>query len=641
MMLHCPIDKTQAYLFHEGNNAYAHRFMGAHPQVRQGVQGWCFVLWAPSALAVSVVGEWNAWDDAQNPMERMQGDVWEAFIPGLAQFSSYKYAIHTHDGWVLKADPYAFHAETRPGTASKLYDPAGCHHWRDEAWMARRAQTDSLRAPMSIYEVHLGSWKRDEQGNLYTYERLADELIPYVAEMGFTHLQLMPVMEHPLDMSWGYQVTGYFAATSRFGTPQGLMELIDRAHQAGIGVLLDWVPAHFPRDAHGLRRFDGTALYEHEDPRRGENRQWGTCIFNYERGEVRSFLLSSAVYWMEVFHADGLRVDAVSYMLYNDYGREEGDWLPNQYGGRENLGAIELLKKLNEVLYRDFPGVIVSAEEATSYPMVTHPTYLGGLGFGYKWNMGWMHDTLNYMSMDPVYRKWHHEKITFSMYYAFTENYILPLSHDEVVHGKYSLIEKMPGDLWRKFASLRALYGYMYAHPGKKLLFMGCEFGQFIEWNFGDGLDWLLMCYDRHPQLKACVRDLNHFYRRNAPLWRIDDSWEGFEWVNANDSENSVLSFIRSDGQEKLMVVINFTPTYWSEYRFGMPYPGWLREVFNTDEIRYFGSGKGNPLPVDITQTPWNGRPLSATLSVPPLSALYLRYEVEEKKAIHKGDEEA
>jgi 1,4-alpha-glucan branching enzyme len=561
-------------------------------------------------------------------MEGSPSGIWQLFIPGLAPFTTYKYAIKSRSGWQFKADPYAFHAETRPYTASKLYDPVAAHDWSDEGWMAERAQKKPLNRPMSIYEVHIGSWKLDEEGNLYTYQRLAYELIPYVVAMGYTHVQLMPVMEHPLDISWGYQVTGYYAATSRFGTPDGLVEFIDRAHQAGIGVLLDWVPAQFPRDAHGLRRFDGSALYEHEDPRRGENRQWGTCIFNYGRGEVRSFLMSSAFFWMDVYHADGLRVDAVSYMLYNDYAREEGDYLLNRYGGRENIEAIDFLKRLNELVYRDFPGVVMSAEEATTYPMVTHPVYLGGLGFGFKWNMGWMHDILDYMQMDPIYRKWYHDKITFSLYYAFSENYILPLSHDEVVHGKFSLLKKMPGDIWKMFASLRALYGYMFAHPGKKLMFMGAEFGQFIEWKDEDQLDWFLLLYDGHPQVQACVKALNHLYQNTPALWRVDDGWAGFEWVNANDSENSIVSFFRRDDEgHAVLAVINFTPRYWPEYRFGLQSGGTFTQIFNTDDVSFGGSGQGNPLPVTAVQEAWNGKPWSMTISVPPLAASYFRYE--------------
>ncbi len=627
-MRHTYLDETQIYLFREGNNAYCYQFMGAHPAAEQGREGWRFSVWAPQASSVSVVGDFNAWDHRKNPMQGSDAGIWSAFVPDLDAFTSYKYAVRTAAGWQLKADPYAFHAETRPHTASKLYDPSCCHAWRDDEWMRARRQGNPLRSPMSIYEVHLGSWKLDDEGNLYTYQRMADELIPYVKDMGYTHIQLMPVMEHPLDLSWGYQVTGYYAATSRFGEPEGLMELIDRAHEAGLAVLLDWVPGHFPKDAFGLRRFDGTALYEHEDPRRGENREWGTCIFNYGRGEVRSFLLSNAFFWLDVYHADGLRVDAVSYMLYNDYMRAPGDWLPNRYGGRENIEAIDFLKRLNELVYRDFPGVTMAAEEATSYPMVTHPVYLGGLGFGFKWNMGWMHDILDYMKLDPVYRKWYHEKITFSMYYAFSENYILPLSHDEVVHGKLSILQRMPGDLWKMFASVRALFGYMYAHPGKKLMFMGCEFAQFIEWKELEQLDWFLLQYEGHPQVQSCVRALNHFYKNTPALWRIDDSWDGFRWVNANDSENSVVSFLRMDKEQTVFVVVNFTPIYWPEYRFGLERGGVLTQVFNTDDVAFGGSGQGNPLAVTTSQEPWNGKPCSAVISVPPLAAVYFLFDM-------------
>lgn len=615
------MDEMQSYLFHQGNCAYAYQFMGAHP-IRGG---YSFAVWAPNARAVSVVGDFNDWDHNRNPMVNHDG-VWETQISGVKQFASYKYAICGPQGnWFMKADPYAFHAETRPNTASKTYDITA-YRWKDKKWMAQRAQFDPYHNPVTIYEVHLGSWKLDEQGRLYTYDRMADELVPYVKEMGYTHVELLPVMEHPFDGSWGYQITGYFAANSRFGDPAGLMRLIDAFHRAGIGVILDWVPAHYPKDAHGLYHFDGDHLYESGDWRRAENESWGTAMFDFGRNEVRSFLKSSAVFWLEMFHADGLRVDAVSYMLYHDYGKEEGKWAPNQFGGRENLEAISLLREVNEIVYRDFPGIMICAEEATAFPMVTAPTCDGGLGFGFKWNMGWMHDVLDYMGMDPIYRKYHHNKMTFSMFYAFSENYILPFSHDEVVHGKKSMLDKMPGDIWRKFASLRALLGYMYAHPGKKLMFMGTEFGQFIEWKELEQLDWFLLAYDKHPQMKQYTADLNRFYASHPPMYQIDNSWDGFTWCYADDAENSIFSFIRTDkAGNRIMAVINFTPNYHERYRVGMPKAGVLREVFNSDSFQYAGSGKGNGDRVISTQDiPHQNQRYSAELTVPPLACIYL-----------------
>lgn len=615
------MDEMQSYLYREGNCAYAYQFMGAHPVKN----GYTFSVWAPNASEVSVVGDFNHWDHTQHPMVN-KGGVWTTEISGIKQYSTYKYAIKGPSGWKMKADPFAFHAETRPDTASKTFDLSK-YRWKDKKWMAARASYNPYTSPVSIYELHMGSWKLDEEGRLYTYERMADEMVPYVKEMGFTHVELMPVMEHPLDASWGYQVTGFFAATSRFGDPYGLMKLIDAFHLAGIGVILDWVPAHFPKDAHGLYRFDGTPCYENADPRRGENEQWGTCMFDCGRNEVRSFLKSSAVYWLDMFHADGLRVDAVSYMLYHDYGRQEGQWLPNRYGGRENLEAISLLREINEIAYRDFPGIMMCAEEATAYPMVTAPTASGGLGFGFKWNMGWMHDVLDYMAMDPLYRKFHHDKMTFSLFYAFSENYILPFSHDEVVHGKKSMLDKMPGDIWQKFASLRALLGFMYAHPGKKLMFMGTEFGQFIEWKELEQLDWFLLMYDKHPNMKKYTRDLNHFYTAHKTFYEVDKSWDGFAWCNADDRNNSTFSFLRIDSAgNRTMVVCNFTPSYWEHYRIGIPKAGLLREVFNSDSHEYGGSGKGNGDRVIRTDDiPMHDHRYSVDIVLPPLSCIYLQ----------------
>ena len=632
------MDEMQSYLFREGNCAYAHQFMGAHPC--KG--GYDFAVWAPDARAVSVVGDFNDWDHLKNPMENHDG-IWTARIPGVKQYATYKYAICGPTGWQMKADPYAFHAETRPKTASKTFNLKK-YRWKDKKWMTARASYNPYQSPVSIYEMHLGSWKLDEEGRLYTYERMADEMPAYVKEMGYTHVELLPVMEHPLDLSWGYQVTGYFAATSRFGDPTGLMKLIDAFHQAGIGVILDWVPAHFPKDAHGLYRFDGAPLYESSNPLRSENEQWGTCMFDFGRNEVRSFLKSSAVFWLDVFHADGLRVDAVSYMLYHDYGRPEGKWQPNQFGGRENLEAISLLREINEIVYRDFPGIMMCAEEATAYPMVTAPITNGGLGFGFKWNMGWMHDVLDYMEMDPIYRKYHHDKMTFSMFYAFSENYILPFSHDEVVHGKKSMLDKMPGDIWQKFASLRALFGYMFAHPGKKLMFMGAEFGQFIEWKELEQLDWFLLLYEKHPEMKKYTAALNAFYTSHPALYEIDNSWAGFTWCNADDKDNSTLSFVRWSKKGKDIVAIcNFTPNYWEKYRIGVPSAGKVREVFNSDSLEFGGSGKGNgDKVIETEELPMHGHPYSMELTLPPLSCIYLELTPEkEKKPTAKAPKEA
>lgn len=620
-------DKNEVFLFNEGSNAYAYRFMGAHPETHGDIPGYAFAVWAPNARAVSLVGDFNGWNHYADPMEKDEkSGIWRAFKP-LLEYTSYKYAIQRQDGgWQLKADPYAFHAETKPETASKTCDIGG-YAWGDGAWMRARGTYNPYISPINIYEVHLGSWKRDEQGRYYTYNRIADELVPYVRDMGYTHVEIMPVMEHPLDLSWGYQVTGFFAPTSRFGSPKEFMALVDRFHQVGIGVLLDWVPAHFLPNDESLRRFDGTALYEHPDPRRGENKLWGTNMFNYARDEVRSFMLSSAMHWLDTYHADGLRVDAVSYMLYNDYGREPGDWLPNRYGGRENIEAIDFLRRLNELIYRDFPGVIVAAEEATSWPMVTKPTYLGGLGFGFKWNMGWMNDTLRYIKLDPILRKYKHSALTFSLMYAFNENFILPLSHDEVVHGKKSLLDKNPGDYWKQFAGLRALYGYTFAHPGKKLLFMGGEYGQYIEWKEEDTLDWFLLQYDMHRSMHRYVRALNRFYARNPALYEIDASWDGFTWLSADDADNSVVAFMRiSKKRKRLICVCNFTPVYHPSYRFGTPFPGIAREVFNSDGTEWGGSGQGNRAPLRAFPRQWNNMPCTLDISLPPLSFVCFRF---------------
>ena len=631
--------------FHQGENRRAYEMLGAHPVVQNGQEMWHFALWAPNAQRVSLVGEFCRWDKAACPMTKQFDGTWEVRLPAATfdvasdparynyenaaeKLLTYKYAIQGPDGmWHEKADPYGFRMQLRPNTASMLCDLSG-YAWGDADWMAQRAARDAYHAPMNIYEVHLGSWKLHKDKTMLSYDELGDELIPYVLDMGYTHVEFLPVMEHPFDGSWGYQVTGYFAATSRFGEPKGLMRLIDRFHQAGIGVILDWVPAHFPRDEIGLRRFDGTCCYEHPDARRGEMPQWGTCMFDFARGEVRSFLLSSACFWLDWFHADGLRVDAVSALLYYDFCREPGQWLPNPYGGRENLDAIAFLRKMNATVYHDFPGAMTIAEESSAFPMVTKPAYMGGLGFGFKWNMGWMNDMLAYIKLDPVYRKWHHDKLTFSLFYAFSENFILPFSHDEVVHGKHSMLDKQPGDLWQKFAGLRALYGYTMAHPGKKLLFMGGEFGHFIEWKDDDQLDWFLLLYERHPELQKCVRRLNHLYRETPALWQVDDGWDGFQWSCANDNDNSVAAFIRTDrAGNALLCVTNFTPVFHPVYKVGLPLGGTLEEIFNTDRKEWGGSNQYNAYVLHAKAEKWNDLPYSCDICVPPLATVYFRYD--------------
>ncbi|MBQ6175439.1 MAG: 1,4-alpha-glucan branching protein GlgB [Clostridia bacterium] len=630
--------------FHLGQSARIHEILGAHLTERDGAPLWRFAVWAPNAAKVSLIGEFNRWDHDACPMARGDGGIWSVSVPA-ARFDTaddpgrydypdaaeklltYKYAILTESGeWRDHADPCGFAMEMRPRTSSRLCSLSG-YAWHDDEWMCQRTVWDPHASPVNIYEVHLASWRRKD-GRMLTWEEAADELIPYVSEMGYTHIELLPVMEHPFDGSWGYQVSGYFAATARHGEPQGLMTLIDRCHQAGIGVILDWVPAHFPRDESGLRRFDGTCLYEHPDPRRGEMPLWGTCLFDLSRGEVRSFLLSSACFWLETFHADGLRVDAVSAMLYHDFSRERGQWLPNELGGNENLEGADFLRILTQKALKCAPGAVMIAEESTAYPKVTAPVADGGLGFTFKWNMGWMHDTLSYVEQEPSRRAEHHNRITFGLTYAFSEHFILPFSHDEVVHGRKSMIDKQPGDLWTKFAGLRALYGYMLAHPGKKLLFMGGEFGQFVEWNSDEPLEWFLLDYDMHPQLRACVRDLNRCYRAHSSLWEDDEDWNGFEWTQVDDRDNSVFAFLRTDRRGRsILSVTNFTPTCHRSYRLGLPLPGTLTELFNTDRADYGGSGEGNPLPVEVEERPWQRFPVSAEITVPPLSTVWFIYE--------------
>ena len=616
------------HLFGEGRHWHAYRFLGAHPRVVDEVPGVQFAVWAPNAARVSVVGDFNRWDGRRHPMRVRGGSgVWELFIPGLEPGLLYKYEIRNREfGTIhLKADPYGQYFEVRPGTAA-IVRHEDSYPWRDAQWMADRAGADWQHLPMSVYEVHLGSWQRAEDGSFLNYRELARRLLPYVIEQGFTHIELLPVTEHPLDDSWGYQTTGYFAPTSRFGTPDDFRWFVDQCHQQRIGVLLDWAPAHFPRDAHGLARFDGSAVYEHEDPRRGEHRDWGTLIYNYGRNEVRNFLIASAVYWLEEFHIDGLRVDAVASMLYLDYSREPGDWTPNIYGGRENLEAIDFIRELNQVAQGQHPGALVIAEESTAWPQVTRPPWVGGLGFAMKWNMGWMHDTLQYMNKDPVFRHYHHDQLTFGLLYAFTENFVLPFSHDEVVHGKGSMLHKMPGDEWQQFANLRLLYTYMFTYPGKKLLFMGCEFGQRSEWRFDQSLEWQALDYPPHKGVQRLVSDLNSLYRALPPLHRYDFEEQGFRWIDCHDAAQSVISYERSAGHERVLVVLNFTPVVRHDYRLGVPEAGTWRTVFNSDSEYYGGSNQG-VLRVQSEPVAWMNHTHSIRITLPPLGGLVLRKE--------------
>jgi 1,4-alpha-glucan branching enzyme len=610
------------HLAGEGRHETLYEKLGAHVTD----DGVAFAVWAPNAAKVSVVGDWNDWDGSVDPMEqRGVSGIWEAVVPEAREGSLYRFEITTSEGRVLlKSDPYAFATETPPANASRVF--ASRHEWGDEAWFERRRAAEVLAQPLSIYEVHLGSWRRTPDGEPLSYRDLARQLADYVAELGFTHVELLPVMEHPYSGSWGYQVSGYFAPTARFGDPDEFRWFVDHLHQNGIGVILDWVPAHFPRDDWALARFDGTALYEHEDPRRGAHPDWGTLVFNYGRNEVRNFLLANALYWLREFHADGIRVDAVASMLYLDYSRAEGEWVPNEFGGREDLDAVEFLKELNLLVHGREPGVISAAEESTAWPGVSRPTHLGGLGFGFKWNMGWMHDTLDYFERDPVYRRFHHHQLTFSLMYAFSENFVLPLSHDEVVHGKRSLIDKMPGDRWQKLANLRALYAYMWAHPGKKLLFMGGELAQWGEWDAESSLDWHLLDDRDHQGVRTLVRDLNRIYRETHALWEIDFEPGGFRWLEPNDAANNVLAFARlgSVRKRELVCVLNLSPLPRYGYRVGMPTGGRWHEVLNTDSDHYGGSGVGNLGSVEAEDIAWHDQPHSAELTLPPLGAVWL-----------------
>ena len=642
-MWYNPPDGQRRDGFHNGSCADAYDFLGAHPVEEDGELKWHFSVWAPNARAVSLVGEFCGWDREAYPMEKQYDGIWELRLPDALfrperdperynypeaadRLRTYKYAVLCADGeWHMRADPYGFEMEMRPSNGSRLRNLSG-YEWHDSEWMEARKEGEPIRKPMNIYEMHLGTWRRGEGGRILNYAEIADELVPYLQEMGYTHVEFMPVMEHPFDGSWGYQVIGYYAPTSRYGTPDQLRYLVDKLHQAGIAVILDWVPAHFPKDEAGLRLFDGTPCYEHADSRRAEMPQWGTLLFDYARGESASFLKSNALFWLKEYHADGLRFDAVSCMLYLDFGKDPGQWLPNQYGGRENLDAIRFLQTLNETVNRECPGAITVAEESTAFPKVTHPVEDGGLGFSFKWNMGWMNDILSYIEMDPIYRKYHHDKITFSMMYAFSEHYVLPFSHDEVVHCKHSMIEKQPGDLWQKFAGLRALYGYYMVHPGKKLLFMGGEFGQFVEWRDTEQLDWFLLAYERHPDLQKYMKALNRLYRDEPAMHTVDDSWDGFKWLNVNDKDRSVAAVMRSDGEDGYIAcAVNFTPQPYLEYRIGLPFDCELTEILNSDRAEFGGSNLYNGLDIRAEEIPQEEHPYSCEIVLPPLAAVFFR----------------
>lgn len=623
------VDDYSVYLYHQGTNHRSYLLFGAHLVEQEGVEGVRFTLWAPHATSVSVVGNFNGWQVGSHVMEKVgvgEG-IWILFVPELAEGELYKYAIADKAGRVLlKADPYAFQAEVRPNTASRIYR-WDVFEWHDEAWRNFQNNNSPYESPQLTYEVHLGSWRRGEGGRFLSYQENADQLVKYAKQMHYTHIELMPLNEYPYDGSWGYQVTGYFAITSRYGNPEDFMYFINRCHQEGLAVILDWVPGHFCRDEYGLRQFDGEPLYESGNAILAENTEWGTTNFDYGRPEVQSFLISSAMFLFDVFHIDGLRIDAVANMLYLNYGRTDGKWQPNKYGGSGNLEAMDFLRNLNKSIFKDYPNALMTAEESTSWPMISQPVYMGGMGFNFKWNMGWMNDILKYMEAHMEHRRWKHNLITFSLLYAFSENFILPLSHDEMVHGKKSLIEKMPGDYWQKFANLRVLYAYWIAHPGKKLLFMGAEFGQFIEWNYNDSLDWHLLDYPMHKAMQRYSRHLNGYYRSHRELWQIDCDWTGFEWIDCNDAQNSIISFIRYGKLENDMTIIvcNFTPDVHYGYRIGVPANGVYTEVFNSDSKKFGGSGVVNKMDITAELVPWHGREFSFQLTVPPLAAAYFR----------------
>ena len=613
-------------LIDQGQHWHIYRILGAHPMEIDGIAGVRFAVWAPNAERVSVIGDFNQWDGRRYPMQNIGASgIWVLFIPSLKAGSLYKYEIRNRatGELLVKSDPYAQLFEVRPKTASIVAE-ASQFSWNDSEWIDCRKNVDWLHEPVSIYEIHLGSWQRDENNQILNYRELAHRLCSYVQLMGFTHIELLPVSEHPYDESWGYQVLGYFAPTTRYGSPDDFRYFVDYFHSNNIGVILDWVPAHFPKDEHGLAQFDGTALYEHEDSRLGEHPDWGTLIFNYGRNEVRNFLISSAIYWLEEFHVDGLRVDAVASLLYLDYSREEGEWLSNKYGGNENLEAISFVQELNTVTHSEFPGTMILAEESTAWPQVTRPTWVGGLGFTLKWNMGWMHDTLLYMSNDPIYRKYYHENLTFGLLYTFTENFVLPFSHDEVVHGKSSLLNKMPGDEWQKFANLRLLFTYMFTYPGKKLLFMGCEFGQGTEWNSQRSLDWYVLDYPFHQGIQKIVQDLNSLYKQLPELYRHDVESDGFQWIDCHDHENSVISYIRKSKNKIVVVILNFTPTSHEEYKIGVPHAGGYKEILNSDSMYYSGSNFGNDKEILAEKVESMGYPFSLKLKLPPLGGIIL-----------------
>lgn len=611
------------YLFHQGTNAHAWELLGAHRQLN-GKTNFC--TWAPHAAAISVVGDFNGWDAAANPMTRLnEQGLWGATVELTHDYDCYKYQITTANGRMLyKADPFAFHTQTPPENASKIYRLAG-YRWHDAEWMTERAAQDARSLPVNIYELHIGSWRRNADGNYYSYLQLAEELPTYLTEMGYTHVELLPPTEHPYDGSWGYQVTGYYAPSSRYGTPHDFMALVDALHEAGIGVIMDWVPAHFPKDEFGLYEYDGACCYEYSDPAKWEHKDWGTRVFDFGRTEVQSFLTSSANFWAHTYHIDGIRVDAVASMLYLDYGRQEGEWRPNINGGRENLEAVAFLRKLNSTVLSEHPGFLMIAEESTAWPLVTRPPEIGGLGFNFKWNMGWMNDTLFYTSLDPYFRSYNHDKLTFSMMYAFSENFVLPISHDEVVHGKGSLLNKMPGDYNQKFAGLRTFMGYMMTHPGKKLLFMGCEFGQFIEWDYHKQLDWMLLDYESHRKTKDYIRALNHYYLAHPALWQVEDNWDGFRWLNADDNTRSVITYYRADEKgKKSLVLCNFAASRWEDYRMGVPKAGTYRVALCSEEGQYGGAGFDRETLYRSEEQPLGQWAHSITLDVPPLSCMIL-----------------